>query len=154
MTILGVNSPLTMSSVIRWALGSSCSHIAILFDDKWVIHSSVLGVETNWYNTFMKHHSVVLWRSYDLSLEEEEAIYRDILDKYDDFSYDWSGAAYFGFRALLNKLFKIPLPKSNPSKSKSGLLCVTLIEKLPSRFLKRSLDFSIVAPEQIFEVLA
>lgn len=153
MVILGVNSPLTMSSVIRWATNSRCSHIAILFDDKWVIHSSVFGVETNWYNTFCKHHDIVLQRRYEMSLIEEEAIYQDILDKYDDFTYDWKGAAYFGFRALLNKLLRIPLPKTNSAKSKSGLLCVTLIEKLPSRFLKQSLDFSIVTPEKIFEVL-
>ncbi len=120
------NSP--MSKAIRWVLNEPVSHVAVIFDDKLVFQANLLGVHVGWADTFLKKNEVVYTKEYaNLSLEEQEVVYEGIINKYDGSSYDFKSLLYFAYRAMLKKLFKVPIPKMNPYNNINQFLCTELL---------------------------
>ena len=63
-----------LSKLIRWVFDEPASHVIFSFDDdKWIIHSNLIGVNIRYYSAFMKSGStkIVDTLEYDLSLIEE-----------------------------------------------------------------------------------
>lgn len=154
MRIVFTKSNLIGSKLIRWGLNEPTSHVAFVFDEKLVIHSSLNGVELAWFNTFCKKNDIVFHLKYDLPLEQEEEIYQSILNNYDSSGYDYKAYFYFAWCILKMKLFKTPLPKSNAWGSKGSFLCTEMITTLPFWLLKvDSKDYGIVSPYALYQEL-
>lgn len=123
-----------LSKFICWLSGDPVSHMAIVFDDKLVFHSNLLGVHITWYNTFLKKSQVVLFLEYTLTLEKEEEVYSAIINNFDGKSYDYGALLFFFWRGCLYKFFNIPLPSRNLWGDRDRFLCDELVQVLPERF--------------------
>src|SRR3989344_4080601 len=146
------NAPL--SKLIRWGLKEPVSHAAIVFDDKIVFHSNLLGVDLISYQNFIKKVDVLFELKFNLSLEEEEEIYQNISIR-DGNSYDFKAFSYFIKCGLQYRIYNKPLPIYNPWNSKEKFLCGELLEFLPDYLFPNSKkpDFSITSPYKLFLLL-
>jgi hypothetical protein len=157
MKLIWTKSASPLSVLIRWALNEPCSHVAIVFDNKLVFHSNLLGLHIEWFNTFKKKVDIVFEKEYSMSLEQEEAIYQKIIDKEDGKYYDFRAFAYFAWRALLRKFFKIPLPSENKWQSVSADMCVEAIRYLDGIILvdlPEDKALAMITPYQLSLILA
>lgn len=147
-----MRSGLPLSRLIRWAFDTDCSHFAVCFDNKLVIHSDLLGVKLAWWNSFEKSHTIVHCLEFDLGLDKEELIYRSIMDNFDGDGYDFSAFLYFAYRAILWKIFTEPMPKVNPWNDKNKFLCTEVFQFLPEWVVKRDkgADLSMTTPHDLF----
>lgn len=153
MTLIWTSSKLPLSKLIQWAFNEPTSHFGIVFDNGIIFHSNLAGTHVEWFKTFTKKCEIVFSKYYDLSLEEEEQIFQNILTTYDDRSYDFIGFLYFGWRALLLKLFKKPLPEKNKWNSGKSYLCTELAGTLPDNIVSNSVkkrDLSIITPYKLY----
>ncbi len=149
MTIAFTKSSSILSKLIRWCFNEPVSHVVFVFDSKFVIHSNLLGVQFNWLKTFKKTNEIVIKKEYELSLEKEEEIYQELLEKHDQDEYDFRAFWYFAYCALCYKFFKTPMPKVNKRNGK-GYLCTEMYENLPTWLVpKVDKDLSITTPYQL-----
>jgi hypothetical protein len=74
----------------------------------------------------------------ELDLQKEEDIYLDLLRCCAGKPYDLMGAIYLGWRLLLKKLFKTPIPKTNPMGGHNRYFCTELIDALGQRFAEHT----------------
>lgn len=144
-----------LSRAIRWFFNEDCSHVAAVFDDKLVIHSDLFGISLKWLKTFHASHEVVHFIDYHVDLDLEEQIYQTFLNAYDGSGYDYKAFLYFSWRAMLLKLFKIPLPSMNPYNQKNAFICTEILRKLPPEITKISptLDLAVITPYMLFKIL-
>lgn len=153
MKLIWTKSSLPLSVAIRGLMQEPVSHFGIVFDNGIVFHSNLLGTHIEWYGSFIKHCEVVYQLDYPMSLEDEEAVYRKILNTYDEIGYDFGALLYFAYRAITHRLFNIPLPSKNEWASGSKFLCTELAGILPDNIVSASLkaeDLSIVSPYQLY----
>ena len=156
MKLLFVTGKLPLSKLITWGLDEPVSHFAILFDDKLVFHSDMLGVRISWLDGFLKTHSIVHEIEHVLPLEEEEAIYKAVISKYDGKMYDYTGFAYFVWRGVLKKFFGKAIPDHNPWGAKKGFLCTEMAATLPDSIVPaeiKSKDLGIFSPYRLWLTL-
>lgn len=113
------------SKFIRWGLEEPVSHVAILFDNGFILHSHINGVEPVWGKTFLESNEVVFSLSYrkQKSLNREMKLMGELLNKYDKAEYDLGSLAYFVWRGFLRKFFNKPLPEENKWNNKKAFLC-------------------------------
>jgi len=151
MKIVFTISKHPISRFISWGLGEPVSHTAFVFDDKFVIHSSLFGVELAWLNTFKKKSDILFDLDYDLPLEKEEEVWTSLIDHFDQNSYDFGAFAYFIWRGILKKFFKVPFPPTNKWGSSKEFLCTEVIDILPDWLVKRSVrDYGMTSPYQLY----
>ena len=154
MKIIFTKNTTIISKLIRWGLKESVSHVAIVFDNKIVFHSNFIGTNIQWFNEFKKHNNVVLTLVYDMSLDEEELIYQDVIDKNIAKQYDYTAFLFFTFRTILHKLFGTKYPIKNPANRSWAWICTEAIGSLPNRFQpKTPIDLSITSPYSLYIAL-
>jgi len=156
MKLLWVKGHTPLSKLIMWGLEEPVSHFAILFDEKIIFHSNLMGVHIEWYNSFLKNHDIVKEMDLDLDLAREEEIYQAVIDQYDGKSYDYGAFLYFTYRGFLKKLFKIPLPQKNPWGSKDAFLCNEMVQAFPDCICPpaiKAMDLSMKSPYQVWLLL-
>ena len=118
-----------VSRLIRSATGSVSSHFAIGIDNRIVFHSNFKGAHVEWLQTFKKSSRIVYQIDMLLTYTEEELIYEECI-KYDGDTYDWGAFLYLIYAYLKLKLFKIPMPETNPWSRKGWIMCVELANVL------------------------
>lgn len=154
MKLIWVSGTLPLSKAIMWLLNEPVSHFAIVFDEKIVFHSDLLGVKISWYATFLKTHTVVYEIDHtDAALDLQEATYQSIISQYDGKNYDYGAFFYFAWRGLLKKLFNKPIPTKDPWGSKNGFLCTEMVQTLPDSIVPTDIkadDLSITSPYQLW----
>lgn len=136
-----------------WGLDEPVSHLAIVFDNKIVFHADLLGVRLAWYPTFLKSREIVYEIEFDLTLEQEEEVYQNIITQNDGKSYDYGAFIYFMWRGLLKKCLNKPMPNTNPWGSEDRYLCDELVEVLPDFIVPRSVknvDIGMKSPWQVY----
>lgn len=156
MKLIWVEGSAPLSKLIMWGLDEPVSHFAIALDDKIVFHSDLTGLHIVWKNTFDKTRKTIFEYDLTLPLEQEEAIYQNILNQYDGSSYDFGAFIYFGWRALLRKVFKKEMPQKNPWGNKNHFLCDEIIQLLPVEFIGQELkkaDLAMKSPYQTWIML-
>lgn len=156
MKLIWTRSSLPLSVLIRTGLRTPVSHFGIVFDNGIVFHSNLLGTHIEWYGTFVKHCEVVFEIEYAMTLEQEEAVYRSILNTYDDHGYDFGAFAYFAWRAILYRTLGLPFPPRNAWESGDKFLCTELARTLPDYIIPlevKSQDFGIMSPFRLFALL-
>lgn len=153
MKLLWTKSSLPLSKLIRWGLKEPTSHFVIVFDDKLAFHSNLSGTHIEWYNTFQKHCEIVYEINYPLPLDKEEEVYQNILNSYNEKSYDYPGFLYFIWRGILFRFFNKPFPTKNPWGKEDSYLCTELATTLPEWLipeLKQIEDFSLMSPYKLY----
>lgn len=156
MKLIWTKSKLPLSAFIRWGLKEPCSHVVIVFDNKIVFHSNLMGAHVEWFNTFKKHVTIIHEREYKLPLAQEESIYQGVIDKDDQRGYDYQAFGFFIWRAFLFRVFKTPFPAKNAWGSKNGFLCTGLASQLPVDLipgLEKVKDGDMMSPEQLWLLL-
>ena len=169
MKIIFTKSAMPLSVLIRWLFptpnyADAPSHVAVVFDDELIIQSNLYGVIMGWFPTFLKSETILLQLDYDLTLIEQEAIYRSLLNNYDGDYYDFGALFYFFFAGLLHKFFGTKMPTKNLWKTSKTFLCTELISKvvptLPPRCVAPSVlakvnatDFGITTPYEFYQML-
>jgi len=141
-----------LSKFICWVFQDPVSHVALVFDDRLVFHSNLLGPHPDWLESLKETSELVYELDYPLSLEQEEQVYQEII-KMRKNSYDFKAALYFAYRGLLYRLLNVPIPPTNPADSTYGLLCVEVLKACKS-FITLNRDLSITTPMQVYKELS
>ena len=163
MILLWTTSKKIGARIIRWGLGSDCSHFAVMFDEDLgeraiVFHSTSRGVGIDWLGSFLKENTIVhsLGPRIPLTLQGEEAIYRKILASNIGVKYDYKALLYWVVWGLMAKMFGTGMPSRNRWQSKKDFLCT---EVAPTIIAGMGLevphfDFAMVAPHDLYEYLS
>lgn len=125
--VIGTKNHSPLSWAIRWLTKTDCSHLAIVFDDKFVIQANLLGVGMDYFPTFSKKQIIVHSVEIGTTLEGEDRIWSDLLDLCGGKDYDVKALIYDGWRYALKRFFKIPLPKKNKWSSPNKYLCTRMV---------------------------
>ncbi len=153
MKLIFTKSGLPLSVAIRGLLNEPVSHFGIVFDNGVVFHSNLLGTHIEWYGSFVKHCEIVYQLDYEMSLEQEETIYRNILNTYDDKPYDFGALFYFAYSAVCHRLFGTALALKNKWAKSDSYLCTELAATLPDSIIATTVkteDLSIISPYQLY----
>lgn len=154
MKLIWVKGTTSFSKFIMWGLKEPVSHFAIVFDDKLVFHSDLLGVRVAWYPTFLKTHEIVFQKDFPAAtLETEEDTYQKIITAFDGSGYDYKALLYFAWRGVLWRFFKRPFPDSNPWGSDKSFLCTEMAKVLPDWIIPKDVkdkDLGIVSPYKLW----
>lgn len=153
MKLIWTKSRQPLSILIRWGLKEPVSHFAIVFDNKIVFHSNLLGAHIDWFNYFKTQCDVVFEKDFNLSLDVEENIYQSILDKNVGKKYDFKAFAYFIWRGILWRFLNIPFPEKNKWAKDGAFLCTGLAAELPVQEfpeLNGIKDTEMTSPYQLY----
>jgi hypothetical protein len=159
MRVIGIKSKTILSRAICWLLDTDVSHIVFSFDnDKWLVHSNLIGVNLRLYKKFMIKHDpeiIDVVRYDNLTLQQEEEVFQSLLEKTDEDGYDYLGFMYFAWRAILLKTFHVPLPDKNPYGRINMHLCTEMVNALPVWITRISnkIDFGITPPKKVIQIL-
>ena len=162
MKLLFVTSNKIGSRLIRWGLNSDCSHFAVCFDEQArgsgiIFHSILTGCFLEWFMAFKKTHQIIHALSFkeNLSLKDEEEIYRGMLSEYADHGYDRWAFAYWCYNIIKQKLFghKCRLPDKNAWQRSGYSLCTQLASGVP--WIKRwafgkGIDLEMISPHDLY----
>lgn len=124
MKLYWTKSSLPLSLVIRAVTGEDCSHFLVVFDKFYgglMFQSNLLGCAPGFFKN--DKVTIVHEREINLTKEQEEACWKAMVDKYDGHGYDFLGAIYLGWRKLLYRWFKIPIPEINKWGSQEDYFC-------------------------------
>lgn len=156
MKLIFTKSKEPLSVLIRWGLREPVSHFAIVLEDKYVFHSNLLGTNLKWFDTFSKHCEVVYSIELPLNKDQEDVLWDNIVNQYDDCYYDFKAFMYFFWRGLLFRCFGKPFPRINPWGDEKSLLCTGLGRALPVDLFPQLLkvqDFEMISPFQLYKLL-
>lgn len=152
MKIIFTKSNIIGSKIIRWVTQESVSHVAFLFDNKVVIHSSLFGVDIKWFKSYKEHNDVVFEINVPLELEKEERIWQSILDKWDSIPYDYFTILKFGWSLVLRRLrINHDFKDANPYAD----MCVELYDKIQLEVpaLPKIIHLHKKTPGQLHDIL-
>jgi hypothetical protein len=138
MKLIWTKSHLPLSLIIRAITGEDCSHFAFVFESQangLVFQSNLLGTGPEFLNVLSSSSGFEIVHQLDLpmTVAEEDAAWDLIVQSYDNLGYNFLGAAYLGWRYLLKRIFKRPLPAKNPWDQAGTLFCdqvYTILNKL------------------------
>lgn len=123
------------SKLIQWGtshqhkLPQTPSHVALLINDRWVFESTLFtGIRVIPYKKWLEINQEVFKIKCIKKREYThiKKLYKEIKDKY----YDWPGIVYLGFWLILNKIFKIKVPKINRFEQKCLYFCCEGVAEL------------------------
>lgn len=123
MRIIFTTNQMIGSVLIRWFTGQPASHIAFVFDEKIVIHSSLFGVDIKWLDTYEKHSKIVESIDVPLRSTSEEQVWKALMGLRDAANYDFGAVLYQGWRRLLSK-FGLKYPHKNKWADREKDMCV------------------------------
>ena len=107
--------------------------MAIVFESRdggLMFESNLLGTHPKFYKTAQKHMTIVHEVTIPFTLEQEDHAWDLMVDKFDGKPYDYKAILYIGWRRILNRCFKIPIPEINPWRTQGAYFCDELYEIL------------------------
>lgn len=148
MKVLFTKNPsLIGSRAIMWGLDEPCSHVAMVFFQSIVFHSTLAGIHLEPLVTFLEKNEIV----YEIDIEVKHGKERELFDKVSKErfggSYDMSAFLYFGWRVFLKKFFNKPLPLSNKFNSRRDEFCVEFAATVLGM---DEIDTSMMSPYQLY----
>lgn len=147
--LVWTKSNLPLSWAIRWCLDEPVSHFAIVFDDKIVFHSNLLGTHVKWLATFKKSAKIVFQLEYEMNLDQQEALYQECI-KRDGAPYDFVAFFKLAYYGLRRKWFGIPLPLM-PDDLAWAYLCTDLAIALPADIVGNFKGLQTLTPMDLFK---
>lgn len=156
MKLVWTKSNLILSTLIRWGLDVDCSHFLIVFESPsggLCFESNLLGTHPRFWKNDQKNLTVVHQIDVAIPIEVEDRVWDVVVDKYDGKSYDYGAFAYFCWRAILKKVFKIPMPAKNKWAKTGAYLCDEVYMSLVDAGVLPDLgiDIAISSPHDVYE---
>lgn len=150
------NTPL--SRLIRFVTGQDCSHFELIFDSVkggLVFESNLVGVHPKFLATAEKTSTMVHELTLNLSPEIEDKIWERVVNQYDGRDYDYLGVIYLGWRLILKRYFRRPMPDVNPWAQSGRYFCNELYEVLSDvpGLPKIPVEKGMKSPHDIWEAL-
>lgn len=133
MKLIWTKTNTPFSAMIRFLTGDDCSHFAFVFESRssgLMFESNLLGTHPKFYQTALKHCTVVHEMNVPLSIEEEDEVWDTIVEKYDNKPYDYLGAFYLGIRRFLTRVFGFKKMSVNVLAKRGSFFCNELYEVL------------------------
>lgn len=149
ISLIWTASPLPASKIIKWITGEESSHFAVVIDQKYVFHSNFYGAHLKWLSSFLKHSYIVRRMDLNLSPAQEETIYLDLINRFDEQPYDWGAFFYLIIRGVLYKAFGVSLPRKNIWGSSRGFLCLEIAKSLDC-IKPTLLKLDAITPETLY----
>lgn len=155
MKLIWTKSSLPLSVFIRWGLNTDCSHFAIVFDSPaggLMFESNLLGTHPKFFKTALKEMTVVHEIDVIVSTEVEDKIWDIVVDKYDHQPYNYLAFFYFCYRAILNRVFRIPFPINGLYTKSNGDLCTQVYKSLIDSNVMPDLglDLTVTSPHDLY----
>jgi len=133
MKIIFTKNNYPLSFIIRAVTGEKASHVAIVFDDIFLVQINLFGVSMQYFDKFKKHQKIVHEISIPLSLEKEDEIWRAMITMAGLYSYDIPFLIYSAFSVIVKRIFNKEIKKKIlDSNNKS--LCYDLLILLQNHF--------------------
>ena len=119
------------SKLISWAtrdhgqsLQETPSHFSILLYDWLVIESTLaFGLEPKLYSKFKDHNNIIAQFAPKDGKRDAALIAKKTADKNRNANYDFAGALFLGWHAIMRFHFDKPLPKVNRFDSAKDFFC-------------------------------
>ncbi len=125
----------------------TASHTGVLFFGLIVVHSNATnGVHIEPFYSFKKKNKIVcaLRRATDKRTRNQaEIIFEKYCKQAYGKSYDYAGVVYFTYRIILERVFKLPLPKVNKWENPDKWFCDELME------IELGRDISMTTPNEL-----
>lgn len=158
MKLIWTKSNLPLSILIRWVTGEDCSHFAFVFESaaKGVMfESNLMGTHPKFFASAKKHMEIVHSIDVPLTIEQENKLWDQVVEQYDDKPYDFTGAIYLGWRIILKRVFGKPLPLFNPWNQAGTFVCDELYQVLSDSgiFPESGVSTGMVTPHGLWETL-
>lgn len=157
MKIVATTSNLIGAVFIRWLVREPASHLIFVFNDVHVIHSSLFGVQMDFYKTYRKHIKEVDSVDVHMPLVIEDLLWQRIMLLHDDTGYDYKNLFYAFWRAILWRFLKIPPPRRNKWDSPNLVICTEMYNVLrglaPELKLPDLGDVSLRTPLEIIGLI-
>ena len=158
MRLLWTKSSAPLSVLIRLVTGDDCSHFSFVFESAaqgLMFESNLIGTHPTFFETSMKTHTIVHEVNVPLSIEDEDRIWDLVVQKYDGKGYDFLGAIYLGWRKILQRIFKLPLPEKNKWSQPDSYFCnelYSILNQLPV-FPVTSVSNGMETPHDLWDKL-
>lgn len=121
------------------------SHGAILINNRWVLESTLeTGVRVLTYKKWLEINQELYKIPSDIT---DYTIIKNSYKQLKNKKYDWLAVIYLTFFVLLNKYFKVDIPKQNKWQSKNNYFCLEVKGKLTNK------DYSMITPVELAEIL-
>ena len=132
MKLIWSKSKSPLSLLIRTITGEDCSHFAIvLYDGKpgeIMFESNLLGTHPCFYQNSMKTHTLVHQVDVPCDQAVEDKVWDTVVKKFDGKGYDFLGVLYLGWRKILYRALRSPIPAINKWASPHRYFCDELFE--------------------------
>ena len=119
MQIIFTKSNSILSKIIRSITKEDVSHTALLVDDKWVIHSNLLGVRIDYLYNFVTHCQIVD----TVELPNNNFPLYKTLRKKQGSLYDFGAFLFLGLVLILRRFFPRFVQKRNLWQTTGMFLC-------------------------------
>lgn len=160
MKLVFIDGRTWFSALVKWLshdnffASAPTSHFQFVFETNGqgvAFESNLLGTRLKFWANTLKRIKVIESFELSLSLEQEDALWGVLVQKFDGKSYDFGGALYLGYRRFLFKAFKIPVPKRNRFGKADAFFCNEIINALQLVKDLKEIDFdaSMQTPEQM-----
>ena len=114
------------SKLIRFFTGEPASHVALLVDDMWVVHSNMRGVHIESISSFIRKSEIIgKTDNIPTKLDLMEELATNSFHFYDIPAILWLGGRY-----LLKKIFGWKIPKVNLWQTTGLFLCTEWVTKI------------------------
>lgn len=156
MKFVVTKSKTILGKVITWGLDEPVSHFSLVFDQRFVISSNLLGVHLSWYKTLCQNSVSYYEIDMPLPLEKEEEVYLAIMNGFDGSNYDYDLFLKFIEAGIKKKLFKKPIDLSKSSTQNNKFLCTEIIQLLPDWLVSadtKQKTLGLVSPWMLFNIL-
>lgn len=154
ITVIGTYNNLPLSHLIRNATREPISHFAIGFDKRLVFHSNPMGSHPEWRATFEKRNTIYCEYVLPATLEQEEQVYLNIINRFDNKPYDVPALLFQGFVGYPALVMTGSFPKTNPWNNKEMLLCIEVAACLePILRGIENINISAMTPMQVIDFI-
>lgn len=126
MRLIWTKSKRPLSVIIRFITKDDCSHFAFVFESAakgLMFESNLLGTHPSFYQSSLKTHTIVHELDIPLTVETEDKIWDIVIQKYDGKKYAFKAALYLGWRKLLFRILRTPIPLKNKWADESEYFC-------------------------------
>jgi hypothetical protein len=145
------------SYLIRWGTEGECSHFAVEFDDCFVLQSNMKqGVNALSSNEFFRDNDLVYSINYDLTLEQEEQVWKVLVKKLaGKTSWDFMAALFWLKEIIMHRITGRPIAKINSWGDPNKMMCIELAVELPDWIFAgyKIENIDLMSPQNLFDVL-
>jgi hypothetical protein len=138
ISFLYTNNKRCGSKLISWAtrdhgqlVSETPSHFSILLYDWLVIESTIAyGLAPKLFAKFKEHNTIIAQFAPKTDKKRAVEIAKNMANRNHSAKYDYAGALYLGWHAMMRFNFKRPLPKTNRFDSAKDFFCNEIYKDL------------------------